>query len=247
VGQGKITIAAKKRLKAMPPSTANRVMSKRDEHRLITAYRRMVLAGEYPNPDRVGCPGSDILKSMAFRQIDLARAVGYMEHVGCCSPCFTEYTAFRQQVQKIARLRILAVAAMVVIAIGIGSWVWVRSQGRKTLGPPTHYQAVIVDLRDRVVLRGPEEGPPQGPIDLPRAPLALSIYLPIGSEPGDYEVEIVEQDGSSLAGAKGPAQWRDHIAVIEVKLDLRPLHRGLYNLAIRRPGWSRSYYPALLR
>jgi hypothetical protein len=222
-------------------------ITKREEEALLKAARGVLLNGGFPNPERVGCPGSEVLKAIAFRKMELAQAEDYIDHMGCCSPCFTEYTAFRQQRQKITRLRVLAVAAMVLIAIGIGSWVWVKSQGRKTLGPPTKYQAVIVDLRDRVVLRGPEEGPPQGPIDLPRAPLALSIYLPIGSEPGDYEVEIVDQAGSSLAGVKGPAQWRDHIAVIEVKLDLRPLHRGLYNLAIRRTGWSRSYYPLMLK
>jgi hypothetical protein len=56
----------------------------------------------------------------------------------------------------------------------------------------------------------------------------LSIYLPTGSEPGKYQVEIVEQPGKALISAESAAALRDHIAVLEVNVDLQRLHPGLY-------------------
>jgi len=39
---------------------------------------------------------------------------------------------------------------------------------------------------------------------------------------------IVEQPGKPLIGAEGAATLRDHIAVLEVKVDFERLHPGLY-------------------
>jgi len=77
--------------------------------------------------------------------------------------------------------------------------------------------------------------------------LELSIYLPTGSEPGKYQIEIVEQPGKLLIGAEGTAALRDYIAVVEVKVDLQRLHPGLYLVGIRQAGWSWAYYPVVLK
>ena len=66
--------------------------------------------------------------------------------------------------------------------------------------------------------------------------------MPTGSEPGKYELEVVEQLGKRLIGAEGTAALRDHIAVLEVKVDLELLHPGLYLVGIRQAGWSWAYY-----
>ena len=96
-------------------------------------------------------------------------------------------------------------------------------------------------------MRGAEANPNRIPIELPRGALALSIYLPTGSEPGKYQVEIVEQPGKRLIGAEGAAALRDHIAVLEVNVDLERLHPGLYLVGIRQAGWSWAYYPVVLK
>jgi hypothetical protein len=46
------------------------------------------------------------------------------------------------------------------------------------------------------------------PIELPRSALDLSIYLPTGSEPGKYQIEIVEQPEKPLINAEGQAALR---------------------------------------
>ena len=84
-------------------------------------------------------------------------------------------------------------------------------------------------------------------MDLPRAELALSIYLPIGGEPGEYEVEMGREAGKPLAEAEGSAVLRNHIAVLEVKLNLASFEPGVYRLGIRQTGWSWTYYPLVLK
>jgi hypothetical protein len=56
----------------------------------------------------------------------------------------------------------------------------------------------------------------------------------------------VEQPGKALTGAEGAATLQDHIALLEVKMDLERLHPGLYLVGIRQAGWSWAYYPVVL-
>ncbi len=57
----------------------------------------------------------------------------------------------------------------------------------------------------------------------------------------------MEQPGKPLIGAEGAAVLREHIAVLEVKVDLEHLHPGLYLLGIRQARWSWAYYPVVLK
>jgi hypothetical protein len=96
-------------------------------------------------------------------------------------------------------------------------------------------------------VRGPEQNSNKSAVQIPRDRLTLSIYLPVGSEPGHYEVQILQEPGQALAQAEGSAGFRDHIAVLTVKLDLTHLTPGLYLMEIRQSGLSWSQYPVLLK
>ncbi len=227
--------------------------SRQDEQRLLEAGKHF-FSTAFPNPDRVGCPGQDPLRAIAFRKLDRKKAKEWDDHLSHCSPCFTEYMAFREEAQRSARFRMIAAAAAVVV-IGIATWLVFRSIG--TRGPKrgdltahntnATYQANLLDLREKSALRGAEPNANGSPVELPRAALALSIYLPTGSEPGKYEVEVVEQPDNPFVTSEGSAVLRDHIAVLEVRLNLEPLHPGLYLVGIRQTGWSWAYYPVLLK
>jgi hypothetical protein len=84
------------------------------------------------------------------------------------------------------------------------------------------------------------------PLELPRRRLALSILLPTGTEPGEFEVQISQQQETPILTASGPAVLRDQIAVLEVRLDLSALRPGSYLLAIRGRGWDWNYYHVLI-
>jgi hypothetical protein len=239
----------------MAKLSGDKLLSKREEYLVVEAGRRVLLGGGFPNPERVGCPGSEVLKAIALRKISMIDGAEYIDHVGCCSPCFTEYDALRRQAKNQKRLRLVGLAAGIAAAIGIGVWAWLGGWSRhgfrrgseiarQTAAP---YQQSVLDLRNRSVLRGTEPNPNVPPIELPKAALALSIYLPTGSEPGKYEVEFVEQPDRQLVRSEGSAALRDHIAVVEVRLNLELLHPGHYLLGIRQAGWDWTYYPAVLK
>jgi len=77
--------------------------------------------------------------------------------------------------------------------------------------------------------------------------IALTLYLPTGTEPGQYEVEVAEQLDQPLATASGSVTLQNGIAVLDVKLDLSNLHAGLHYLAVRRPGRTWAPFTVILK
>ena len=52
-----------------------------------------LLLTAYPNPERKGCPGREVLESLANQQRDESDPNWY--HIWHCSPCFAEFKALR--------------------------------------------------------------------------------------------------------------------------------------------------------
>ena len=206
----------------------------------------------FPNPDRVGCPGTEVLRAMAFRKMERSKAKQWDSHLTQCSPCFVEYVAFRGQARRLQSIRRLATAAAIAIVCA-SLWLAFRAGIFRTSGTgqvadhgAVTYQPKLADLRDLAPLRG-VEGKPPAPIELARGYVDLTLYLPIGNEPGQYEVEIAEQLDQPLVTANGLASLNNGVAVLEVKLNLTTLHPGLYYLAVRQPGQTWAPYPVLLK
>lgn len=227
--------------------------SKLDEERLIEAGREYY-ATAFPNPERVGCPDAGTMQALVRRQVDRATQEQIDAHMMQCSPCFNDYVRLRGARERSARRgKLVAIAAL--IALVVGSWMAARyleergqvRQPKSVQSNAATYQADLLDLRNKGALRGAEGNGNEAAAVLPPAPLELSIYLPTGSEPGDYEVQLTQGPGQPLLKAQGQASLQDHIAVLELKLDLRQLRPGLYLLWIRQGDSSWSYYPVLVR
>jgi hypothetical protein len=221
-----------------------------DAERLVKAAQRVLLRGGYPNPERVGCPGAEVLKSLAERRTDLASAKGWVQHLGCCSPCFTEYTEFRREAQRRKAFEWAFASAALVAIFVAGVWLWQGHRlpwfGKKSnVSAVATYKAITLDLRNWMVFRG--EQPPSahsGPIELPRGRLDLTMLLPVGSEAGNYEVRVSTEFGSYLVSATGPAMIRkDGVTVLKVKLDTSKLAPGSYVLGIGEVGTEAYSYP----
>jgi hypothetical protein len=52
----------------------------------------------YPNPDRIGCPGSDVLRALARRELPIDHPARL--HLGECSPCFREFKQFQRGYER---------------------------------------------------------------------------------------------------------------------------------------------------
>ena len=77
---------------------SNREEFDKDEERILDLLARARgLSREFPNPQRVGCPDSTIVKGLAFRKLRLADVEQWMDHLGTCSSCYRDFTAFRKE------------------------------------------------------------------------------------------------------------------------------------------------------
>ncbi len=62
------------------------------EWELIEAFERVVRE-DYPNPERIGCPGLDVLKLVADSSARAPQSV--LDHLAKCAPCLEEYDRLR--------------------------------------------------------------------------------------------------------------------------------------------------------
>ena len=215
--------------------------SERDEKRILDALGRGLLK-EFPNPDRAGCPGSDVLKRIASHAMPLAEAEKWLDHLTSCSPCYRDFselqTGYRQRRMQTA----LAIAASILIVVGVAGWALFFKKN----GPPV-VQTAVLDLRNHSVPRGGELNPGEQPLELSRAVKRLNVYLPLGSAEGPYELRIAITTGSAIFTANGVASLKDGVTSIETTVDLSSASSGPYVLQIRKPNSEWNSYPLLLR
>jgi len=237
----------------MAHSKPNNMLSKRDEDRLIKAGQRVLLDGGYPNPDRVGCPGPAMLKSLGGRKMDLREAEQWLLHLGSCSPCFIEYTSFQKQSARRKTLELVLASAALLILAGVAGWLWKGHWFRGTGGKPNiatvmPYQKVTVDLRNRIVFRGEQPASANsGPIQLPRGRLDLTLLLPKSDRPGNYEVRVSTELEKPLVTTTGIAVDQNGLPALKVKLDVSNLSPGGYLIAIDGARHERREYPLIVK
>src|SRR5205823_4543235 len=114
----------------LPPPLQHEIVFQAGDERLLEAGRRY-FSTAFPNPDRVGCPGQDILKAIAFRRLEREIAKQWDEHMSHCSPCFNEYMAFREVARRSTRVLALAAVAAVIILVVIAGWLARRNFGAR--------------------------------------------------------------------------------------------------------------------
>ncbi len=200
------------------------------------------LRKEFPNPKRIGCPGAEVLKKIASRKMPLSEAEAWLDHLGSCSPCYNDFSQFREASQRDRSRTLLAVAASILLVATVAGWALLRNRNDN---PPT--QTAILDLRNRSVARGAETNPDEPPLELRRTAKNLKILLPLGSSDGPYDVRIVTPSGEELAASSGTAKLNDHITSLEVVLPRDSLQSGKYLLQLRKPQLSWDSYSLILR
>src|SRR5260370_2686049 len=164
-------------------SLSSESQSNAADKRLLDILRQG-LATEFPNPERIGCPGNALLKGIAPGKVSLTEAEPWLDHLGSCSPCFQEFKEFRRQ-SAIQHRRVLTwVATAAVLLFAVGGWLWVRSRH-----PVEATDTAVLDLRERSVARGQSQSEAGlAALQISRAVKHLVLDLPIGSKEGPYEV-----------------------------------------------------------
>ena len=193
----------------------------------------------YPNPDRVGCPSRADLIGLARRQ----RPIGdpAYDHIKECSPCYLEGRAIQEA--DASRRRILTWAAAAVLAIAAGTGGWMLTKGGDPVATETHAE---LDLRPYAIMRGESQTADRPPLQLPRGQVLLTLFLPTGSEPAQYEVEVRDSNAVSKASARGEARVQNQVTVLALTVSTGSLSPGAYQLAVRRAGDRWQEFPVRL-
>ena len=196
------------------------------------------LSRDFPNPQRVGCPDSALLRRIALRKVPLSEADRWLTHFSSCSPCFREFTQFRKQAMDRRRTQIWLAAAAVFI-FAIAGWFWVHTR------PSVQTSAtVVLDLRERSLARGGNPADAEEVVlEIPRTARHLIVDLPIGSKEGRYDLALLNEAGDEVSRATGTAMLQDHVVILRAEIDIRNLSPGIYFIGLRQlgPEWSR--YP----
>ena len=184
-----------------------------------------VLSRANPNPERKGCPPRQTLVELAAR----ARAVGdpAYRHLSNCSPCYREFRALQDNPTvrnatslATSRVRLIAVAAVAVLAVGLaGTWFAFNRAPAPGLPvavtqPPAAELRAELDLRKFVVMRSEQSAEPAPPVLLPVGLVDLTLLLPVGSEPGAYDIQLLDSDLKSRAAARGDAALQNYVTTI---------------------------------
>ncbi len=232
----------------MPDDSAHEVFE-----RLQDIVQQAILR-EFPNPKRKGCPGTEALRELANRPRPTRDAA--WEHVTHCSPCYREFLDLREQVKRrleqqhrqvVRRRGVLGGIAVALVGGGIAAYELFerREPSPEELGP---YLPASLDLRDASITRG--AGGQTGaakPHVLPAKRLNWTILLPIGSEPGRYDIEWLKDIDKPLLSTSGNASVENGITVLRVRLDLSRQTPGSYLIGLRQPPSDWTFYPVAIR
>jgi hypothetical protein len=210
----------------------------KDEKRILDVLTQG-LSREFPNPERVGCPDSAVLRGIAFRKLRLAEVDQWLDHLSSCSPCYQEFTELREKAAGQRRRTQVWFAVAAVLIFTVAGWLWVRAHQQVQ---PT--ETAVLDLRGLSVARG--ENPTQAdqrPLALHRAAKHLILDLPIGSKEGAYDVALLSETGAQVLVTGGTAQLQDQVVSLRANVDVASIRPGAYFLALRQPGLEWTRYP----
>src|SRR5439155_3826875 len=222
-------------------------VTRRDERRLLKVAIEAVKS-DFPNPERLGCPGSVALKAIARHDVSFSGAEDVVDHIATCAPCFAEYTGYRRRRRLRFVSKVVLACATGFVATAILWWVLpARRSPRKQNVAQDSANLVFkatLDFQKTTVERGPAQ--PPNPAEIPRlkrALLNLTIKLPMGMEDGTYSVQFRLGPDRSVVNATGTAAWDGGTEMLTTTIDLHNLKPGPYKLAIRHDGSSWHQYP----
>ena len=216
-------------------SLTDRKQSGKDEKRILDVLSQG-LATEFPNPDRVGCPGSAVLEGIASHKIPLSEAEKWLDHLGSCTPCFQDFKAIKRKLRARRGFRFGGGLAILLAALGL--WLLLRLQHTSVRN-----EIAVLDLRNYSSERGESSPSNQPPLDIPRTTKHLTLYLPVGSKEGNYDLALLGATGDEVLRATATARLEDHVVVLRADVDLGPVRPGSYSLGIRQAGLEWTRFP----
>ncbi len=206
----------------------------------------------YPNPERIGCPTPDVFEALKERKIGFDDPV--WKHIEHCSACYSEFAGIRDALfakerrSDFRRVLRTSSALIVLFALGLGAYLWMHNRETarlQVMATAAHNggEAAVLNFEDGSELRGSPGDKPSSDSDrsrldvqhLPRNQLNLTVYLPLGSPDGIYDLEMIASNGGTVWHVQGRASIKDGLTSVPVTGDLRNVPIGQYKFRFRRP------------
>ena len=187
-----------------------------------------LFGGANPNPERIGCPGGDVLLAAARKALPMEHAA--YDHLTECSECYREFRQLQGQPNRRTSWVYAAagIAAVVAMAI-IGSRTGMRGIGQRS----TEFRQSC-RTTNKGTSRSEAGDAPRQPNTLLRKNVDATILMPTGSEAGAYEIRLVDSDGKVMLTQGAPGAMEDHAVRVRFNLDLKTIPLGSYSLELRR-------------
>jgi len=199
----------------------------------------------YPNPDRVDCPGQEVLRGLATHVLPISHPARL--HLTKCSPCFREFLEYQTEWKRKRRSRRvgLAVAACLVLALS-SFWVYRYFQpgyntslvAKRNLPTSVNLDNIpnVLNYQGISAKRGVDSQPgtPMSEQTISRSRHELSIVLPPGREAGTYVVEIFSKTKPSqpLARYTGKASIdAEGVTTLRTHVDFATFAAGTYTVS----------------
>jgi hypothetical protein len=231
---------------------SNRSASSTMVENIVALGRKHSKTG-FPNPNQVGCPSSSTLRAMAYR--DRRLTLGDLpSHVVACSPCFQKYEEFRRMALIVRRIQItaasLAVAAMIFLtarfALHHGRRSGEPAVAAKQRTPQITPFPLRVELASFSPTRGDASDHSEKKVRLPHKLLRVDFILPLGMEPGGYEIQLQDSKGTVFIDKRVRGRMNDGVTSITTDIDLAGATRGSLTLMIRPHGMDWRKFPAVV-
>lgn len=233
---------------------SNPIMSPNFARDVVALGRKYSKTG-FPNPNREGCPNQSKLRAIANRDKRMTLADLPASHIVSCSPCFREYKRLRRAALLFRGVRI-AVVSLAALALVLVATRFVRNHAGQKIdqsitrtlpskGQPSRVDPVPVkvDLAAFTQTRGDADVGSNKKIHLPQKLLRVEFLLPVGLEPGKYEIRVQDSTGAILIGKSAVGRMKDGTTSVELDIDLTSAARGSFTLMIRPPALDWRRYP----
>lgn len=232
----------------------NHITSSQSARDVVALGRKYARTG-FPNPNREGCPNQSSLRAIANRDKRLTLADLPASHIVSCSPCFREYERFRRAALLSRGVRIATVSlAVVALVLVRARFVWnlagpkidqnitkkLPAKGPRPRIAPAPWK---IDLAVFSPKRGDTNAEPERKIHLPRKLLRAEFLMPLGLEPGEYEIRFRDSTGAVLMNKSALGRVKDGTTSVELDIDLTSVARGSFTLMIRPPGLDWRRFP----
>jgi hypothetical protein len=145
-------------------------------------------------------------------------------------------------VRKHRRVASITTSILAVFAVAVGLF-WSRQGYPHGSRAPTE---IAVDLRPFEPKRGAMNTPGGTPV-VPRRNLKVSFALPVGMDPGQYEIRLMDEQLHVVRQTSGEAVLQNYEVHLLTQMDLSSLKPGEYRLWIRRGAQSWRNYPLEIR